>query len=59
LAAAFISLAALLVIVPPHHWQIALALLAVALVYLVRMHRFGQHFAREVPTGFLNLPVGK
>jgi hypothetical protein len=56
LGAGLLALAALFGIVPPHRWTIALCLGTIALVYFVRMDRFGRYFAREVLTGFFNLP---
>src|SRR5262249_32524865 len=57
LGSAFVVLAALFAAAPPHRWLAALVLIGAALIHLIRMQRFGLHFAREVFTGFLNLPA--
>lgn len=54
LASALISAAAIIAIIDPMSWKICLVLMAISLVYLYRMNRFGVHFAREVFFAFLN-----
>lgn len=40
-----------------HSWKFALAVLGGFLLTLYRMHRFGQHYARELFVQFLQLPA--
>jgi hypothetical protein len=56
LACATLALAAYVLIAMPQHWHAAVALGAVAGIYLYRAYRFGVHFAREVFTRFLLFP---
>jgi hypothetical protein len=57
LGSAFVVLAVLFAASLPHRWLAALVLIGAALIHLIRMQRFGLYFAREVFTGFLNLPA--
>jgi hypothetical protein len=56
LSAAALALAVAVIILAPAHWVVSVGLLAVSLIYLYRMHRFGVHYAREVYNQFLLLP---
>ena len=54
LAAALLVIAAGIVIRDLGHWEAALFSMAGALVALLRMHRFAQHYARELFVQFLS-----
>lgn len=56
LCAALLALAVVNVVPSPTHWYVSIALIALAGVYLYRMHRFGVHYARELYSQFLLLP---
>jgi hypothetical protein len=51
-----LALSVAIFIKAPAQWGVGLGLIAVSLVYLYRMHRFGVHYAREIYNRFLLLP---
>jgi hypothetical protein len=55
LCAAMLALTVGGVILQPARWPVSLGLAALAGIYLLRMHRFGVDYAREVYTQFLLL----
>lgn len=57
LAAAFLLVGVAVVIQDRAHWPYAVALACAAALALLRMHRFGRHYARELFVQFLQLPL--
>jgi hypothetical protein len=56
LAASFLVLTLINVLLHPHLWTISLSLTAGFLIHLYRMQRFAMNFAKEVLLTFINLP---
>jgi hypothetical protein len=56
LCAAMVALAVGSLLLQPRRWFISLAFAAVSALYLYRMHRFGERYARELYSQFLLLP---
>lgn len=56
LCAATLALSLVVLLKSPDRLGFSVGLLAVSLVYLYRMHRFGVHYAREIYNQFLLLP---
>jgi hypothetical protein len=56
LGASLLLLAVLFFANTSHTYWIEVGLVGAALIYLIRMQRFGIHFAKETLNGFLNLP---
>ena len=55
LSAALLAVTILVIIARPNHWiALAIGTAVLAGIYLIRMHRFGVHFAKEVLFCFLN-----
>lgn len=57
-SAMLITFVMTLVTAPKSGWSVKLMLLAAAGLALLRMHRFGKHYARELFVQFLSLPGG-
>jgi len=57
LCSAALALAAAILIISPSQWAVSLVLVGISLIYLFRMHRFGEHYAREIYNQFLLLPL--
>jgi hypothetical protein len=57
LGAAFLIVGIAVVIQDRAHWPYAVALAFAAALALLRMHRFGRHYARELFVQFLQLPL--
>ena len=56
-AVAFLIASALVVVFRPEKYSIALLLAATALVFTIRMVRFGKHYAREAFAEYLRTPA--
>jgi hypothetical protein len=59
LAAAFLLVGIAVVIENRAHWPYTVALACAVALALLRMHRFGRHYARELFVQFLQLPLAE